>query len=148
MFPALTDRLAGAVLMGLDVAVEFATLGEFRLVDPDLPASSSAVGSAAPLARRPQRSASQPNRSILPGPATAAARATGPEPGPVLPVPPVLRGAQPAPRTAEPVPDLVAAVRCGAGRRRHPADPARQPARPAKRKRAGAVQPPAQLCLL
>src|SRR4051794_8698030 len=74
MFESMTDRIAGTVLMGLDVAVEFATLGEYRLVEAD--ASPAPDFQAAPLVRRPTRGALiQPNAVLLPPASTAIARA-------------------------------------------------------------------------
>ena len=56
MFETLSDRIAGTLLTGLDVAVEFATLGEFRLVDPALfPAPAPVTENAAPLVRSEPR---------------------------------------------------------------------------------------------
>src|SRR3954462_511494 len=91
MFETMTDRIAGTLLMGLDVAVEFATLGEFRLVEagapppPHLfqpapparhPPPAQDLFKAAPLVRRPARRASvEPDRQLLPPASTAIARA-------------------------------------------------------------------------
>src|SRR6478609_4444209 len=75
MFESMTDRIAGTVLMGLDVAVEFATLGEFRLVEADASPAPDYF-QAAPLVRRPARLAAvDPNRQLLPPASTAIARA-------------------------------------------------------------------------
>src|SRR3954449_11629966 len=75
MFETMTDRIAGTVLMGLDVAVEFATLGEFRLVEADV-APTPDLFQAAPLVRRPARLAAiTPDRQLLPPASTAIARA-------------------------------------------------------------------------
>src|SRR3954467_11551915 len=52
MFETMTDRIAGTVLMGLDVAVEFATLGEFRLVEAERSPTPD-LFQAAPLVRPP-----------------------------------------------------------------------------------------------
>jgi hypothetical protein len=111
------------MLMGLDVAVEFATLGEFRLVDPALAAATPAEATAAaPLVRRPPRKAAIPtNTTILPGPATALGRAMQPVPAPAH-----------------------APVRLEHATRRRGGQP---PAQPTRRTRAGAVEPSAQLCL-
>ena len=75
MFESMTDRIAGTVLMGLDVAVEFATLGEFRIVEAD--ASPAPYDfQPAPLVRRPANLASaEPNHRLLPPASTAIARA-------------------------------------------------------------------------
>jgi hypothetical protein len=75
MFESMTDRIAGTLLMGLDVAVEFATLGEFRLVEADgSPAPDNFQ--AAPLVRRPVGLASvDPDQRLLPAASTAIARA-------------------------------------------------------------------------
>lgn len=137
MFPNLTDNLAGAVLMGLDVAVEFATLGEFRLVDPALAAPAPAEASPAPLMRRPQRTAAiRPEDAILPRPATAAARASTPE----LPL-------KPRRKPVPPKAALPASPRRRGGQVPQPVKPPRVPPQPVRRTRAGAVQPAAQLCL-
>ena len=71
MFESMTDRIAGTLLMGLDVAVEFATLGEFRLVEAD--ASPAPYDfRAAPLVRRPAHLAAiEPDRQLLPPASTA-----------------------------------------------------------------------------
>jgi hypothetical protein len=75
MFESMTDRIAGTLLMGLDVAVEFATLGEFRLVEADASPASDYF-QAAPLVRRPSRVASvDPDHRLLPPASTAIARA-------------------------------------------------------------------------
>jgi hypothetical protein len=130
MFENLSDRLAGTLLMGLDVAVEFATLGEFRLVDPDLvlaPTPPPTYG--APLARRPAPGAPfDVDFDLLPKPATALARATRPEPV--------------APTVVAPSP-----VVCDA-RRRRGTESAKKGTHSRPRVRGGAVQPPEQLCLL
>src|SRR4051812_33067441 len=75
MFESMTDRIAGTVLMGLDVAVEFATLGEFRLVEADASPAPD-LFQAAPLVRRPSRLATvEPDRQLLPPASTAIAPA-------------------------------------------------------------------------
>src|SRR3954470_23730808 len=81
MFETMTDRIAGTVLMGLDVAVEFATLGEFRLVEAERSPTPD-LFQAAPLVRRPAYStaylaAITPDRRLLPpaSPAIAGAAA-------------------------------------------------------------------------
>jgi hypothetical protein len=132
----MTDRIAGTVIMGLDVAVEFATLGEFRLVDPALASAPTPYAAdAAALVRRPARLAPlEADRSLLPGPSTAIARANVPaEPAPIrLRMPPraslrpVLPPAHPRTRSAMPI---------------------RPAAKPPVRSRGGAVKPGAQLCL-
>src|SRR5436190_2480555 len=74
MFEEMTDRIAGTLLMGLDVAVEFATLGEFRLVEADGPAPDHFQ--VAPLVRRPAHpSAVARDQRLLPPASTATARA-------------------------------------------------------------------------
>jgi hypothetical protein len=61
--------------MGLDVAVEFATLGEFRLVEADVSPAPDAFR-AAPLVRRPARlTAIEADVNLLPPASTAIARA-------------------------------------------------------------------------
>src|SRR3954453_18206745 len=64
MFESMTDRIAGTLLMGLDVAVEFATLGEFRLVEAGASPAPD-VFQAAPLGRLPPppQTVSRPHRS-------------------------------------------------------------------------------------
>jgi hypothetical protein len=141
MFEEMTDRIAGTVLMGLDVAVEFATLGEFRLVEADaLPAPDSFQ--AAPLVRRPARlSTVDTDRQLLPPASTAIARAA----------------AESAARVAERRKPARPPLRPGgkavipSAPRRRIAGPARPvaPARPAAkpRTRGGAVDSSKQLCL-
>ena len=74
MFEEMTDRIAGTLLMGLDVAVEFATLGEFRLVEADASPASDDF-QALPLVRRPASLAAvTPDRQLLPPASTAIAR--------------------------------------------------------------------------
>lgn len=126
MFDTVTDRIAGTLLMGLDVAVEFATLGEFRVVDPDYAlAPTETADIPVPLLRRPGSGAVlELDRNLLPAPATALAQAA--VPAPVF---------APAPRCQQ--------------RRRPAAAHAPEPVkRPIPRKRVGAVQPAGQLCLL
>jgi hypothetical protein len=139
MFADLSDRIAGTLLFGLDVAVEFATLGEFRLVDPELALDPIVPSNtAAPLMRRPPRAAeaSSVDWLLLPGPSTAVARSTQPSPQPERTRLP--RAAAPL----APVPE----IRCHS--RRRVGSAAEPPRRPAPRKRAGSVQPGVQLCLL
>ena len=135
MFESMTDRIAGTFLMGLDVAVEFATLGEFRLVGPDVSPSIPFDHDAAPLMRRPARSAApMADRSLLPGPSTAIARASQIEDTPPirLRMPPrsTLRPVVPAPRT-----------------RVRSSTPLRPAPKPVHRSRGGSVRADAQLCL-
>src|SRR5690349_24480899 len=74
MFETMTDRITGTVLMGLDVAVEFATLGEFRLVEADAGPTPD-LFQAAPFVRRPaQLAAITPDPRLLPPASTAIAR--------------------------------------------------------------------------
>jgi hypothetical protein len=144
MFEEMTDRIAGTLLMGLDVAVEFATLGEFRIVEADgSPAPQSFQ--AAPLVRRPARLTTvDTDLQLLPPASTAIARAAADSAARVAarrkPArPPVQAGARavipsaPRRRTAGPVrtPVPARAVR-----------PAPKP-----RTRGGAVEAGAQLCL-
>src|SRR4051794_22083338 len=122
MFESMTDRIAGTVLMGLDVAVEFATLGEFRLVEADLPAPDNFQPT--PLVRRPsQLSAVARDQKLLPPASTAIARAA----------------AESAARVAE----RRGVVIPSAPRRR----PATLVAKVSARKRGGAVETGTQLCL-
>src|SRR3954451_8313759 len=144
MFESMTDRIAGTLLMGLDVAVEFATLGEFRLVEADASPAPD-LFQAAPLVRRPARRATlAPDRQLLPPASTAIARAAADSAARVAarrkPArPPVQAGAKavipsaPRRRVAGPVRTVV---------------PARavRPA-PKPRTRGGAVEAGAQLCL-
>jgi hypothetical protein len=148
MFESMTDRIAGTVLMGLDVAVEFATLGEFRLVEADASPAPD-LFQAAPLVRRPARLATpELDRALLPPASTAIARAAAESAARVAarrkPArPPLKPGAKavipsaPRRRTAGPA---------------HPTAPARPvaaihatPSKP--RKRGGAVEAGTQLCL-
>jgi hypothetical protein len=125
MFESMTDRIAGTLLMGLDVAVEFATLGEFRLVEADVSPTPDHF-QAAPLVRRPARLATvEPDSQLLP-PASAA------------------RVAQRRKAARPPLAAGAKAVIPSAPRRR-----ATEPARVAahSRKRGGAVEANKQLCL-
>jgi hypothetical protein len=136
MFETMTDRLAGTLLMGLDVAVEFATLGEFRIVRSELGSAPTPFDfNAAPPMRRPTRAGPlETDRSLLPGPSTAIARATQPED------PPPIRLRMPPRSTLRPV---VLQARA----RTRPATPMRPTAKATSRARAGSVQAGAQLCL-
>jgi hypothetical protein len=148
MFESMTDRIAGTVLMGLDVAVEFATLGEFRLVDADAPAPDDFR--AAPLVRRPARLETvATNTKLLPPASTAIARAAAESAARVA-----------ARRRKTPHLDELFTPRAGAkavipsAPRRRPASgpgrvaaSGRPQAKPAPRKRAGAVESGTQLCL-
>jgi hypothetical protein len=141
MFEEMTDRIAGTLLMGLDVAVEFATLGEFRLVEAD--ASPAPYDfQAAPLVRRPARmTAVEPDRRLLPPASTAIARAAAESAARVA----ARRGGARA----------VALDRAGmaSGKAVIPSAPRRRSAAPAParaaspRKRAGSVGSGTQLCL-
>ncbi|MFL5842177.1 MAG: hypothetical protein ACJ77Z_17150 [Thermoleophilaceae bacterium] len=132
----MTDRIAGTLLMGLDVAVEFATLGEFRLVDAArAPAPTPFNFDLAPLMRRPARAAApRADRSLLPAPATALARATQPQDSPPI-------------RLRMPPRSTFRAVVPPARARTRPATPVRPAAKPSTRTRGGAVRAGAQLCL-
>ena len=122
MFDRLSDRIATAVVTGLDVAVEFATLGEYRLALPEAP--------AAPIAPpRPQRGARVFDGSELFEPASAAS----------LPRPSTAAIREPA----APTPQVLAIC---AGRTRSKSTRPK-PARPRPRSRGGAVRAPEQLCL-
>jgi hypothetical protein len=129
MFENLSDRIAGGLLVGLDVAVEFATLGEFRLVDPDLfPADTAHTSTAVDLhARRRVIELADVDRSLLPQPSTALARAAAPAGAPAA-----TRG-------------VVVSAPC---ERRRRGEAPRAAKRAPVRTRGGSVQPPAQLCLL
>ncbi len=146
MFESMTDRIAGTVLMGLDVAVEFATLGEFRLVEADAsPASDNFQ--PAPLVRRPVRlDAVATDTRLLPPASTAIARAAAES------------AARVASRRGTPRLDELFAPKQGAkavipsAPRRRPAsgqaiDRQTQHAKATPRKRAGAVESGTQLCL-
>ena len=133
MFEEMTDRIAGTLLMGLDAAVEFATLGEYRVVEADGPSRpydhDNFVGSAPalPLVRRPERKARpQVTPDLLPKPATAVARATRPDVAPVRPAPKRVLPSAPRRRVGSPAPATRTAVR---------------------RKRGGEVPAGTQLCL-
>jgi hypothetical protein len=144
MFESMTDRIAGTLLMGLDVAVEFATLGEFRLVEADASPAPDHF-QAAPLVRRPARRATvAPDRQLLPPASTAIARAAAES------------AARVAERRSPARPPLAAGAKAviPSAPRRRAATPAR-PAAPAlprapratSRKRGGAVEANTQLCL-
>jgi hypothetical protein len=143
MFESMTDRIAGTVLMGLDVAVEFATLGEYRLVDADASPAPDDF-QAAPLVRRPTRLASvEPDRLLLPPASTAIARAA----------------AESAARVAARRKPAGPPLQAGAARAVIPSAPRRRAAgpstpvrprhgvKPTPRKRGGAVEAGTQLCL-
>jgi hypothetical protein len=156
MFESMTDRIAGTVLMGLDVAVEFATLGEYRLVEADaLPSPDDFQ--PAPLVRRPSRTgvAVEIDRRLLPPASTAIARAAAESAARAA----ARRGgSRPAafPRT-------LTTGQLPAGKAVVPSAPRRRSAtaragsavgaagfgaaKPAPRKRAGAVEAGTQLCL-
>jgi hypothetical protein len=122
MFESMTDRIAGTFLMGLDVAVEFATLGEYRLVESDLPAPDDFQ--PLPLVRRPAHlTAVAADQKLLPPASTAIARAA----------------AESAARVAE----RRGVVIPSAPRRR----PTTAGTRQTGRKRGGAVESGTQLCL-
>ena len=130
--------------MGLDVAVEFATLGEFRLVEADASPTPDYF-QPAPLVRRPARLATvDPDRRLLPPASTAIARAAAESAARVAerrkPAPPLRAGAKgvvpSAPRRRSAVPARPAA----------PVRVARPAAKP--RKRGGAVEAGTQLCLI
>src|SRR4051794_26334110 len=153
MFESMTDRIAGTLLMGLDVAVEFATLGEFRLVEADASPAPD-LFQAAPLVRRPARRASiDPDRQLLPPASTAIARAAAESAARVAAR---RNAARPDGRRSAARPPLQAggkAVIPSAVRRRSAAPsfgapPARPRAGTAKpRTRGGAVESGTQLCL-
>jgi hypothetical protein len=147
MFESMTDRIAGSVLMGLDVAVEFATLGEFRLVEADASPAPDDF-QAAPLVRRPARLASADvNPALLPPASTAIARAAAESAARVAAR---RKPAGPPIKTGEKA-VIPSAPRRRVGTTTSPATSARQAARaaakPAPRKRGGAVEANAQLCL-
>ena len=127
MFENLQDRIAGTVLLGLDVAVEFATLGEYRVVDPDLAPALISVGPESAARRRRLIELEDVDFTLLPKPSTALARATAPA------------------GSAVATPSVVVAPPC---ERRHRGMPSQPVEHPPRRTRAGSVQPAAQLCLL
>lgn len=144
MFESMTDRIAGTLLMGLDVAVEFATLGEFRLVEGD---ASPALDyfQPAPLVRRPARLATvDPDRRLLPPASTAIARAAAESAARVAerrkPARPPLR----AGATAV-IPSAPRRRSAGSARPTVPVRSVRSAAKP--RTRGGAVEAGRQLCL-
>ena len=144
MFEEMTDRIAGTLLMGLDVAVEFATLGEFRIVEADASPAPDDF-QALPLVRRPARLATvTPDQHLLPPASTAIARAA----------------AESAARVAERRRPARPPLQAGAAKAVVPSAPRRRTAGPARpvtpvrtagaakpRKRAGAVEASTQLCL-
>ena len=144
MFESMTDRIAGTVLMGLDVAVEFATLGEFRIVEADASPAPDDFR-AAPLVRRPARLASiQADAKLLPPASTAIARAAAES---------AARVADRRKPAGPPIKPGAKAVIPSAPRRRtagptRPVTPARPPRTAAKpRTRGGAVETGTQMCL-
>jgi hypothetical protein len=120
--------------MGLDVAVEFATLGEFRIVEADaFPAPDDFQ--ALPLVRRPAHLATlQPDRALLPPASTAIARAAAES------------AARVAERRRPASPPLQSGTKATI-----PSAPRRRSTNPARgahaRKRGGAVEANSQLCL-
>src|SRR5215217_4515449 len=135
MFESMTDRIAGTLLTGLDVAVEFATLGEFRLVEADASPAPDNFR-AAPLVRRPAHlTALEPDRLLLPPASTAIARAAAESAARVAarrrPAAPPLTGGAKAVIPSAPRRRVSTAARPG----------------PAHRKRGGAVEANTQLCL-
>jgi hypothetical protein len=145
MFESMTDRIAGTLLMGLDVAVEFATLGEFRLVEADASPASDDF-QAAPLVRRPAHLATvEPDVALLPPASTAIARAAAESAARAAARrnsarPPVKAGARAV------IPSAPRRRSAGALRPTTPVGP-RAVAKPASRKRGGAVEAGTQLCL-
>jgi hypothetical protein len=147
MFESMTDRIAGTLLMGLDVAVEFATLGEFRLVEADASPVPD-LFQAAPLVRRPARLGTpELDRRLLPPASTAIARAAAESAARVAarrkpggpPVKPGTKAVIPSAtrrRSARPARPLTPA---------HASASARGVTKP--RKRGGAVDGGTQLCL-
>jgi predicted TIM-barrel fold metal-dependent hydrolase len=139
MFESMTDRIAGTVLMGLDVAVEFATLGEYRLVEADGSPTPDDF-QAAPLVRRPTQVAAVARDSkLLPPASTAIARAAAES---------AERAAARRRPAGVPLKPGARAVLPSAPRRR-PAAPVLRTsgAKPVARKRGGAVETGSQLCL-
>jgi hypothetical protein len=144
MFESMTDRIAGTLIMGLDVAVEFATLGEFRIVGSELGSAPTPFDvNAAPLMRRPARgSALEPDPGLLPAPSTALARANRAAKSAAsdaLETPPIRLRMPPRPTLRPVVPP--------ARTRTRPATPMRPSPKVSARSRAGAVKPGTQLCL-
>jgi hypothetical protein len=144
MFEEMTDRIAGTLLMGLDVAVEFATLGEFRLVEADASPAPDYF-QAAPLVRRPARLATvDPDRQLLPPASTAIARAAAESAARVAerrkPArPPLMPGAKAV------IPSAPRRRSSGPTRPTAPVRPPRTVAKP--RHRGGTVEAGKQLCL-
>lgn len=128
MFDQLSDRIATAVVTGLDVAVEFATLGEYRLAADPGP-QAAAIAPRAGRDRRPFDGAgvftSRPDPA-LPRPSTAA-----------------IRDEREAIRDDRPATPSVLAI-CSSRTRGKTAVPDGH-SRP--RTRGGAVEAPEQLCL-
>lgn len=138
MFESMTDRIAGTLLMGLDVAVEFATLGEFRLVEADASPTPDDF-QAAPLVRRPANLAAvSANQALLPPASTAIARAAAAS---------AERAAARRRPARPPLEPGGKAVLPSARRRRPATAPARAAAKGSSRKRPGAVEAGTQLCL-
>jgi hypothetical protein len=146
MFPLLRNSAARA----LDLAIEFATLGEYGLASPLAPAGPSrGARRVEPSGRRsgaPARPAIRPPARIV-VPATAAARlAQAPPPDPATRV--QLGGAPPiAPKTpthTDPTRLRPVPMRPGTTFEQLPLEAPLQ--RPAKRTRKGAVDRPPQPC--
>jgi hypothetical protein len=120
MFPARFPPRFSRIARALDVALEFATLGELRLDEPLEVWEEPAAG-------LPEAPAAAELAPILPPPfppATAAGRRA-------------LEAQRAAERAAQP-------AECAGTRQRGPGRP---PSRPAGRQRAGAVKTPEQPCL-
>jgi hypothetical protein len=145
MFETMTDRIAGTLLMGLDVAVEFATLGEFRLVEADFSPAPDSL-QAAPLVRRPARmSAIELDRQLLPPASTAIARAAAAS---------AARAAERRGGGRAKVADPFGLAGSGGAKAVIPSAPRRRsvgsthaPAKATPRTRGGAVEAGRQLCL-
>lgn len=122
MFDRLSDRIATAVVTGLDVAVEFATLGEYRLA---VPPADETEPIAPPRPLRGER--------VVGGATIFAVEPAGALPRPATAV---VREPQPTPR--------VMAI-CAPERTRSKTTRAKP--RPRPRTRGGAIKAPEQLCL-
>jgi hypothetical protein len=147
MFESMTDRIAGTLLMGLDVAVEFATLGEFRLVEATA-SPAPEIFHAAPLVRRPARlGTAELDRNLLPPASTAIARAAAESAARVAnrrkPAGPSVR-----PGTKAVIPSAPRRRSAGPARPFTPAHPGASGRGATKpRKRGGAVETGTQFCL-
>jgi hypothetical protein len=138
MFPTARSPFSAALLRGLDIAVEFATLGEYRLSGDD-------SGLGTPSTATPEAGSGGGNAPIAPT-ATAEAGGGGGAPSATATPPPratAIRPATPAARRAAALRDKER--RCGA---RSSAAVSRGRRNGSRRARAGSVPVEPQECLV